>query len=397
MNGARQRNFRPRGRSGLTALGLILVTGLVVSACSPPTTGGDGSSDTPEPEGEQQEEKPNGYDDLYAQLEGLDAEARTAKLIEIGNEEGGMSLYTSNTQMQEMVDQFEDYYGEQGLSSRVAIYRAPSNTVLQRILQEDAAGFQGADLIIEGHAPQMAALSEETDILAPFKSPILEDRRDGLDYPLWSITRFTAHSVVWNANEIQGDDVPASYADLTDPKYNGRMMMEPRSFDWFLTLWKHFESEGMSESEIEEYFDTLAEYSSAVEGQPLQIQFLTTGEVPLGAGTYTQLAFRAANEGAPVEYKPIIEPVVLSPSGAGLIKTAKSPAMAVLFMEYIMTIGQELLAEQGRVPPSDLEESGLLAGADYIITDPLELIGENGEEWRQKYADLLEGRTVIKE
>lgn len=333
------------------------------------------------------------YVDLYAELEGLSREDRTARLIELANEEGGVSMYTSNTQMQEVADEFEDFYEDQGLESRVAIYRAPSNTVLQRLLEEGDAGFRGAD-VTEMHAPQLAALTEE-QLLGEFRSPVLDDRREGLDFPTWSISRMTAHVVAWNTDLVTGDDVPNSYDDLVDPKWEGKVMMEPRAFDWFLTLWEYFEEQGQSEEEINEYFETLAANSSQVQGFPLQTEFLTTGEMPVAAGTYAHLAFNAAQSGAPVSYQPFVEPVVVVPSGIGLIKNARSPAMAVLFMEYYLTEAQDLLAEQGRVPPRELEEGGHLAGAEFIVTDPATLSGDQGEEWRDRYERLLQGGEVI--
>lgn len=363
---------------------------LFAAACAPPTV-------QPESQSTATDDRENGFEQLYSQLAGLDGDARTAKLIEIGNIEGHLSIYTSNTQMQQLVDEFEDIYQAQGLTADVSIYRAPDNTLLQRILVENDADYAGADLYIEGQAPQMAALSEETDILARFESPILDKRRDGLDYDLWSITRFTAQSVAWNSDSITGDDVPTSYADLIDPKYKGKIMIEPRAFDWFMTLWQYFEEQGQSESQIQHYFDALADNSRPVEGYPLQTQFLTTGEIPLAVGAYTQLAFKAAQTGAPVAYEPFVEPIVLSPAGAGLIKRSSSPALAVLFMEYILTKGQDLLSEMGRIPPKDLEDTGLLAGADYVVTEPTQVVGDEAEKWRARYDALMEGRDVITE
>lgn len=367
---------------------------LAITACSTPATveppkdtggsqspEGDGGTGAPEVESE--------FDGVYEQLEGLDADARTAKLIELANEEGGLSVYTSNTEMQAFADEFEEMYKEQGLKSRVSIYRAPANTVLARLLEEHQAGYRGAD-VVEVHSKEMAALTDN-GIFTPFKSPVLDNRRDGLDFENWSISRMTAHTVTWNTDQVTGSDIPTSYEDLLKPQWSGKVMMEPRAFDWYVTLWKYFEAQGQSEEQIDTFFEDLAANSRTVEGFPLENEFLVTGEMPLAAGSYAHLAYKAAQDGAPISFEPFVEPVVIVPSGMGLVKSARAPAMAILFMEYYLTDAQDLLASQGRVPPRELEEGGMLGGAEFIVTDPAELEGDAGASWQQRYEDLLAG------
>jgi iron(III) transport system substrate-binding protein len=239
----------------------------------------------------------------------------------------------------------------------------------------------------------MAAL-HEVGILTPFESPVLEGRREGLDFADWSISRMTAHTVTWNTEQVTGADVPTSYQDLLKPEWAGKVMLEPRAFDWYMTMWKYFEDQGQSESEIDQFFTDLAASAKVVEGFPLQNEFLVTGEMPVAAGSYAHLAFKAKADGAPISFEPFVEPVVIVPSGMGLIGTARAPAMAILFMEYYLTDAQDLLAEQGRVPPRELEEGGMLAGAEFIVTDPEQLEGDVGAQWQERYEALLDGIEV---
>ena len=79
---------------------------------------------------------------VYDQINGLTGDERTNTLLDLAKKDGTLSLYTSNTDMDDVVKAFEDKYG-----LKVETYRANSETVLQRVLQEASANYQGADLI----------------------------------------------------------------------------------------------------------------------------------------------------------------------------------------------------------------------------------------------------------
>jgi len=363
---------------------------LLVAACGAPVTGGTGEAQPSSDGGTA--ETTDSFVDLYAQLDGLEGEERTAKLIELANKEGTLNIYTSNTQMEEFADEFTDKYKDAGLDVQISVYRAPANTVLQRLLEEGKAGYAGADLA-EIHSKEMTALSD-AGILRPIESPVLEGRTEGLDFTDWAVTRMTPEGVVWNTDKVPADQAPTSYEDLIDPKWKDQVMLEPRSYDWFMTLWTYFEDQGKSEDEITDYFEKLAANARVVETFPLQNEFLTTGEMSIGAGAYVNLGYLAQQKGAPIAFKPFVDPVIVDPSGLGLVKNAKAPALALLFAEYFLTDAQDLLSEQGRVPPKELQGGGVLDGAHIVVIDPEKLAGGKDKEWRDRYEKLLEGRPT---
>ena len=82
---------------------------------------------------------------VYDQINGLTGTERTNTLLDLAKKDGTLSVYTSNTDMDDIVKAFEDKYG-----LKVESYRANSETVLQRVLQEASANYQGADLIVIG-------------------------------------------------------------------------------------------------------------------------------------------------------------------------------------------------------------------------------------------------------
>jgi hypothetical protein len=125
-----------------------VATVLLLSACggSPTSSGG----------GDQGGEGAATVD--YTELERLSVEELTKR----AKEEGQLDLYTSMTAdvADAVAGAFEDEY-----DISVNLYRASSETVLQRILQEQQANFQGND-VVETNATEMFALEKEGRLAA---------------------------------------------------------------------------------------------------------------------------------------------------------------------------------------------------------------------------------------
>ena len=151
-----------RGRSSGAATAAALVAGallLVVAAC--------GGVDGAEPE--------RSVEDVVAAVAGLSGPARTQKLEELAEAEGGeLSLYTSMTSGHDsaVAEAFEEAHGVS-----VAIYRSSTEGVTQRLLEEDEAGFRGAD-IVESNGITMTVLAGR-ELLAGYESPSLSGLADG--------------------------------------------------------------------------------------------------------------------------------------------------------------------------------------------------------------------------
>jgi iron(III) transport system substrate-binding protein len=99
---------------------------------------------------------------LYTELAGLTGQQRRDELVRRAEEEGQLSLYTSMTSdvADGVVEAFQDTFDVE-----VSLYRAGSETVLQRILQEQSANFAGND-VVETNATELAALDREGRLAA---------------------------------------------------------------------------------------------------------------------------------------------------------------------------------------------------------------------------------------
>lgn len=353
-----------------------VITALTLAGCggSPTETGSSASGARAEKHAQA----------VYAEINGLGGEARTKKLVELATEEGEFTLYTSNTDIQDIVDAFSDKY-----DIDVNVYRANSETVLQRVLQEAKADFQGAD-VIETNAGELNVMESE-GLLSDYEGALRDSVRPEAKKEGWTADRFNVFVVGWNTHLVKTP--PASLEDLADPEWKGRVSMEIGDVDWFAAMVKYYESKGMSEDEAVALFDKIAQNAKIVKGHTVQGELLSAGQFGVATSIYSHTVDQAADEGAPVEWRsgsvPPVQPVVIRPNGAGLMHNAKCPAAAMLFVDFLLTDAQELLKDDyriGSVPGPDDPLAGL-----ETTTAPEEELLEDADKWDSLYQDVTEG------
>lgn len=317
---------------------------------------------------------------VFAELEGLEGQERTDRLVELAQEEGALNVYTSNTDLADQAEVFTDTYDVD-----VSVYRAQANTVLQRLLQEAEAGYAGADLY-DSNAEELASANAE-GLLRPYDGPALEGLVEASLQEGWVGSRLNVFTVSWNTDVV--DQPPTSYEDLADPRFSGVTMMEPRAFEWYMALSGHFtEEEGMTQEEVDEMFTGIAANSVLVEGNTTHAQFLASGEYGVSTSVYNHLVDELTDSGAPVVREPPVEPIVVRPNGVGLLRTAQNPASALLLFEWLLTDAQELLVEDFRIPAREAMQQGSLEGLETVTVDVEQLVSE-GSEWEERYEELL--------
>lgn len=362
---------RPAGRRLAAALAVILLA----AACGgSPTAQGGGEGD-----GAARQEK-----DPYADLMALSQE----ELVARAQKEGELNLYTSmNADFVDVVaGAFEDTY-----DIPVNVYRASSETVLQRVLQEQDAGFAGND-VVETNGSEMVLLEQE-GLLTPYERPARDGVAEAGVFDTWTATRFNLFAPAWNTNLVPAGQVPKSLEELADPKWAGKVSLELTDVDWFLTMWDHLLGQGMSEAEIERLFRGVAQNAKIVKGHSVQNELLSAGQFAVAAAQYTYIADRAEADGAPVSNDPLIEPVISRPNGFGLMRTAQHPAAALLFGDWILTDGQDVLIEEGATPSVEAKSRDL-AAADLVPVDLQKYLDE-GKQWEERYQRIIaEGEVV---
>lgn len=371
------RNSIQAARAGVVALGVALA----LAACGGSPTAGEGN--------EGGKPRASKAEKLYAEIGGLSGQARRDKLVALAQEEGELNLYTSMTS--EVADEVTDAFSDE-FDIDVNIYRAGSETVLQRILQEQRANYAGND-VVETNATEMFALSKE-NVLADYQGERRDMVSDAGRFDGWTATRYNLFTPSWNTKLVKPGEQPTSWEDLADPKWDGQLSMEIADYDWYLTLYGYWKEQGKSVAEIDQLFADMANGAKIVKGHTVQSELMSAGEFAVTASNYSYIVETAKRGGAPVDYLPFVEPVIARPNGIALMKTAKNPATAMLFADWLLEEGQAVLVDLGLTPSVSPDGADPLAGTEVIPVDVKALLEED-QKWSAKYESVVSaGETV---
>ena len=138
------------------------------------------------------------------------------------------------------------------------------------------------------------------------------------------------YPIAYNTQMVRAQEVPKSWDDLLDPKWRGRLILEPRAaaFGYLGLEWGA---------------DRLGTYMEQLKGQqPVFVRGGTTvatqlvaGVAPLAVGTYAHKVFQMQKEGAPIEWAADVSPQGATRTGLFALKGAPHPNAAKLFMGYL--------------------------------------------------------------
>ena len=286
-----------------------------------------------------------------------------------------------------IVQAFEKKYGV-----KIELWRSSSEKVLQRALTEARAGRFAVDGF-ELNGPEMEALYRE-GLLEEFWSPQL------VNIPAQAIPkhrhyvadRLNFFTIAYNTKLVKPNEVPNSYQDLLEPRWQGRLGIEASEVDWFGSMVK-----AMGEAKGLEFFRKLAQQRPQVRtGHTLMGELVASGEIPLAASIYNHNAERLVASGAPIKWK-ALTPTFGRPNAVAVAKRAERPHAALLFADFMLSLeGQRLIKERNRVPASDKVDSPL-NDFPYQMIDPAVVIDES-EKWEKLWSQIfLKGQAVARE
>lgn len=320
-----------------------------------------------------------------ATLLSYDGPDRQPKIEAAARKEGTLTLYTSISEqdLATLVAPFEKKYG-----IKVKTWRAGTDKVLQRTLTETAARRHEAD-IVHISAPEMEALHREK-VLQPVNSPHFDELIDGA-LPVhreWVATLLSVWVQAYNTNLVKKDELPKTYRDLLDPKWNGKLGIEFKNQEWFSTVVR-----GMGEEAGLKFFRELVGRNGITvrQGHSLLTNMVVSGDVPLALTVYSYMPEREKIKNAPIDWF-AIEPAVARANGIGITRTAPHPAAALLFYDYMLTEAQKHLIGIDYIPTNKAMPSPL-KGLRTTMVDPAVTLDEM-EKWTQLYQDIVVKRGM---
>ncbi len=303
---------------------------------------------------------------------------REARLIELAKKEGELSVYHVYPALPVVMAAFTQKYG-----IKVRAWRAGSEAVLQRLSAESRGGRFDVD-IVQNNAPENEAAYREK-LLQEVWSPGLKDLMPGAApaHKSWAAITLDIWVASYNTSAVKKEELPKTYADLTDPRWKGRLAIEANNHVWFGTLLGE-----LGEDAGSKLFSQIVATNgiSARKGHSVLANLVASGDIPLALTVYSWIPEQLKKKGAPIE-SIALQPLLAQPSTIAMLKRALNPASALLFHDFMLGPGQKLLADAQFVPASKLIDSPF-ARLPMKLIDPAKALDQQ-DRWQKLFDDLV--------
>jgi iron(III) transport system substrate-binding protein len=277
-------------------------------------------------------------------VKGLLPAAREKRLYQLAKAERTLEWYTSmSSPISEPVEKaFEAKYP----GVQVNRYRASSEAVTQRITQEARAGTAGAD-VIETNGTEMLLYQNAGNILIPYtSSPYRKFIPKFGRFSAFTASRIEHFVVAWNTSLVNASERPKSYEALAADKWKGKIAMEPSDVDWYFALSRYLRLKAKwTQARIDRMFRGMAQNALIVSSHTTQVNLLAAGQFSVCVSCHSHSTKDLIEKGAPLAFRPLVQPVMQRPQGVAIAKRLRHPAAALLFYDWLLrkNAGQRVL------------------------------------------------------
>jgi iron(III) transport system substrate-binding protein len=363
-----------RRRPGLGRAIFTLGLAAMLTACgAPPHTGSDAEQ--------------SGAPSAAQPWDGLTGAQREGALLKAAKAERELTVYSAFNDEQAMADAFSKKY-----DIKVNVYNANSETVLQRVVQETTAKKLGNDVLV-APATDMTAM-ESKGLLGVYNSTYRDAMPDTGKSAGWTGVRRLAFVAGFNTGKLAPADLPRDYAGFADSKWSGRISMEYSDIDWYYSLRRYYEQQGMSAGDFSSMFARIAANSKTAKGHTVQAELLAAGQFDVALSVYTQSVNRLIDKGAAVSFGEgsgrIVNPVVVRYDAGGVMRGTDNPAGAALYLDFQLGPDGAAVDQQLRALPPLPTEHDPLAGAQVINLDVADFVA-NRAQIAAEYNQLVTG------
>jgi len=305
---------------------------------------------------------------------------REQRLVQGAKREGELMLYSSmqHESVLPLQKAFEEKYGV-----KMRIWRGAGTDILRRVTTEAKGNRFDID-VAESDGFALEALHRE-GLLQEVRSPYHADLIPVAVRPHreWVGTRVNIHVAVYNTDRVKKEMLPKSYSDLLDPAFKGMLGIEADDYDWFgMVVGLLGEERG-----LRLFRDIVARNGLSVrKGHTLLTNLAAAGEVPLGLTVYMQNVEVAKKNGAPVDWF-LIPPAVARANGIAMIKRSPHPHAALLFYDFMLSDGQQIMLKRDFTPTSR-KIPGVLDRIAFTFVDPKLVLDEAGK-WQRLYNEVV--------
>jgi iron(III) transport system substrate-binding protein len=305
---------------------------------------------------------------------------RIERLVAGAKREGAVTVYTSAAQddAAALTAAFEKKYGV-----RVQLWRSSSENILQRSVLEargrrfDADVFETGVIALESLQREHLLQEVKTSVLSALAAQAIPAHRE------WIGTRFNIFSAAYNTRLIRQDEVPQRYDDLLDRRWKGKLGVEAEDSDWFGAL----VTELGEERGLKLFRDIVATNGISVrKGHTLLASLVVSGEVPFALDAYAYKLEQLRKSGAPLAWF-VMPPGVARFEGVAVARRAAHPHAAILFFEFMLTDGQDILLERDFFP-ARRDSRPIPGGHPLTFVDGAKGLEQN-PKWSRQFRDII--------
>jgi iron(III) transport system substrate-binding protein len=305
---------------------------------------------------------------------------RERLLIDGAKREGALMLYSS-MQVDSIVPLQKAFEAKYGV--RIRIWRGSGKDILGRVVAEAAANRNDVD-IMESDGFALETLRREK-LLQEVKSPYLADLIPEALSPQgeWVGTRVSIFAGIYNTRLVKKENLPKSYEELRNPAFKGMLGIEADDDDWFGTVVNLMGEE----KGLKLFRDIVASNGISVrKGHTLLTNLVAAGEVPIGLTVFMQNADVARKAGAPVDWF-LLPPTIARPNAIAMSKRAPHPHAALLFYDFMLSEGQQIMLGREFTPTSRRIPSVLSRiSVNFVSAD---VVLDQGAKWQKLYGDIV--------
>jgi iron(III) transport system substrate-binding protein len=329
----------------LRPLVAVLTLALLALACAPATPRAPGAPAAPPPSGSPPELGGATRDTTSVAGGAAPAAAEPIEaLYAKAQQEGSVSLYaTINAQTaQILLPAFEARYP----GVKVDWVDGTAERLAARIIAETRGGKVLVD-VLQTNIENIAQLYQQRLVADLPEVPEAAGWPDTLKGPYWLASDLKFYVAAWNTNLVRPDEAPRQFDDFADPRWKGRLLIDPGDYQLLVALARH--KLGSEDAALDVLRRIAANDPEFHAGHSELVELVTAGQ---GAACLTCFSHHfppRLKRGAPVDYL-LAEGVGLI-SANGVFKNAPHPNAAQLWVRWVASDeGQQTYAAAGATP-----------------------------------------------
>lgn len=319
---------------------------------------------------------------------------REKALAELAANEGGqLNVYTSLSSL--IVKAVQSQWAKDYPDIKLNLFRGSSEDVTARVMAERKAHPDNGADIVETNGTNMLFFQHFANVLVPYtKSPYRADVSKAYRFDTWTADRLEKFVVAWNTSLVQGSDVPRTWADLANPKWKGKLAMEPTDDDWFAALYEYLGKHGgpkgkpMKTSALDKLWRGIASNAQLIPGHTAESTALAAGQVSIVVSGHAQSLENLMQKNAPLAFSPFVKPIIERPQGVGITYWAPHPAAALLFYDWLLSPEVQNIMNANGVAPANTtvaSDANFNGTGSFTVHMDLRPIVSNIVAWQKKY------------